>query len=63
MFALAADMTLSHIFFWGSKEERVNEWSQDALKKKNEKLINTTLLWPNTSSIAFPWASLQKAGV
>ena len=62
MFALAADMTLSHIFFWGSKEERVNEWSQRRLKK-NEKLINTTLLWPNTSSIAFPWASLQKAGM
>ena len=33
VFALAADMTLSHIFFWGSKEERVNEWSQRRLKK------------------------------
>ena len=30
MFTLAADMTLSHIFFGGSKEERVNEWSQDS---------------------------------
>ena len=37
VFALAADMTLSHIFFWGSKEERVNEWSQDALKKKKKR--------------------------